>query len=298
MNNATVEFDCPVCGSSGDLVEIYPDTLGAALPEFGYDFSPRHCAHYRIVRCNACSHAYCTPRHPDMFRNYIDVEDRAYLRNQKQRTATAILVVKKICEFESSGRLLDIGCSTGDFLDVAKSKFSVDGLELSDWAADAARRCGLRIHQKQLAEFQPEVAYDVITLWGVIEHFEHPAQEVRHLSRLLSPGGIVCLWTGDFDSIFSRILGERWWYILGQHIQYFTRRSIERLFVEQGYSLISSSYYPYVLSFDAIAKSLARYPTIGRIFRALVSLLGIGKWNITFRLPGEMFLIFRKLNSH
>lgn len=293
MNSATVEFDCPVCGSK-NLVEVYPDTLGATLPEFGYDFGPQHCAHYRIVRCKACSHGYCTPRHPDMFRNYIDVEDRAYLKHQEQRTVTANLVVEKIRGFKNSGRLLDVGCSTGDFLNVAKGSFSVEGIELSDWAADAAQRSGLIIHRQQLADFRPEATYDVITLWGVIEHFEHPAQELAHLSRLLSPGGLVCLWTGDFDSLFSKLLGERWWYILGQHIQYFTRRSIERLFREQGYSLVSSSYYPYVLSLNAIAKSLARYPPIGKAFQALVSALGIGDWNITLRLPGEMFLIFRK----
>jgi SAM-dependent methyltransferase len=232
-----------------------------------------------------------------MFRNYVDVEDSAYLKNQRQRTATAVLVVKKISEFKGSGHLLDIGCSTGDFLNVAKGTFSVEGLELSTWAADAAQRSGLRIHRKQLAEFRPEVTYDVITLWGVIEHFEYPVQELKNLSRLLNSGGLVCLWTGDFDSLFSKMLGERWWYILGQHIQYFTRRSIERLFRDQGYALVSSSDYPYVLSCDAIAKSLARYPAIGKIAKAAVSLLGIGNWNVTFRLPGEMFLIFRKLDS-
>jgi SAM-dependent methyltransferase len=293
MSEATVEFDCPICGSRNQI-SIYPDTLGESLPEFGYDFSPRHCAHYRIVRCPDCSHAYCSPRHPDMFQNYVDVVDYAYLKNQEQRVATAMRVISKISGFKSHGRLLDIGCSTGDFLLVAEKVYAVEGLELSDWAADAAEGRGLTIHRKQLAEFEPGAPYDLITLWGVIEHFEYPAQELANVSRLLKPGGLVCLWTGDFDSVFSKLLGDRWWYILGQHIQYFTRRSIERLFLGQGYSLISSSYYPYVMSFNTIAKSLARYPAIERIFKGFITRLGIGHWNITIRLPGEMFLIFRK----
>lgn len=296
MTEAMVEFDCPVCGSSRSAT-IYPDTLGDALPEFGYDFGPRHCAHYRILRCQDCAHAYCSPRHPDMFRNYVDVEDCTYLKNQEQRIATAMRAISKIRKFKADGRLLDIGCSTGDFLDLAKNSYAVEGLELSGWAAETAECRGLTIHRKQLAEFEPESPFDLITLWGVIEHFEFPEQELANLTRLLKPGGLVCLWTGDFDSVISRILGERWWYIQGQHIQYFTRRSIERLFRSQGYSLISSSYYPYVMSFDTIAKSLARYPAIGQIFKALVSLLRIGHWNLTIRLPGEMFLIFRKDSS-
>lgn len=293
MTATLIEFDCPVCGSPHPQT-VYPDTLGGALPEFGYDFGPRHCAHYRIVRCPDCSHAYCSPRHPDMFRNYVDVEDAAYQRNQEQRTATARRVIARMSEFKPAGRLLDIGCSTGDFLDLARRSYTVEGLELSGWAADAAERRGLTVHRCTLAEFRPDAPYDVLTLWGVIEHFEFPAQELARMNRLLEPGGLVCLWTGDFDSLFSRILGERWWYVQGQHIQYFTRRSIERLFRDQGFSLVSSSYYPYVMSFDAIAKSLARYPGVGPIFKALVALLGIGRRQITIRLPGEMFLIFRK----
>lgn len=293
LAEASVEYDCPVCGSNNPIM-VYPDTLGAALPKFGYDFGPGHCAHYRVVRCRNCTHGYCSPRHPDIFRNYIDVEDHAYLKNHEQRISTALRVIAKIREFKAGGRLLDIGCSTGDFLDVARKTHVVEGLELSDWAADAAERRGLAIHRRQLADFEPSAPYDVITLWGVIEHFEFPQQDLARVSRLLAPGGLVCLWTGDFDSVFSRALGERWWYILGQHIQYFTRRSIERLFREQGYTLISSSLYPYVMSLNTIAKSLARYPPVERIFRRLISQLGIGHWNVTVRLPGEMFLIFRK----
>lgn len=288
-----VELDCPVCGSKRSTT-VYPDTLGDALPEFGYDFGPRHCAHYRVVRCPDCSHAYCSPRHPDIFRNYVDVEDHAYLKNQEQRIATATRVVSAISRYKAGGRLLDIGCSTGDFLDLARNSYAVEGLELSGWAADTAERRGLTAHRCTLEEFKPGAPYDVITLWGVIEHFEFPARELANLNRLLEPGGLVCLWTGDFDSVFSKMLGERWWYIQGQHIQYFTRRSIERLFRSHGFSLVSRSRYPYVMSFNAIAKSLARYPGIGRIFAALVSLLGIGHRQITIRIPGEMFLIFRK----
>lgn len=293
MTAPLIEFDCPLCGSKRSTT-VYPDTLRGALPEFGYDFGPRHGAHYRVVRCPDCSHAYCSPRHPDMFRNYVDVEDPAYLKNQEQRIATAMRVIPAIVKFKAGGRLLDIGCSTGDFLELAGTVYDAEGLELSGWAADAAQRRGLTVHRCTLEEFKPTAPYDVITLWGVIEHFEFPARELTNLDRLLAPDGLVCLWTGDFDSVFSKVLGERWWYVQGQHIQYFTRRSIERLFRSHGFALVSRSRYPYVMSFGAIAKSLARYPGIGRVFAAFVSLLGIGQRQITIRLPGEMFLIFRK----
>ena len=199
MTAGKVDFDCPVCGSSR-ITQIYGDTLGDALPEFGYNFGQRHGAHYRIVRCDNCTHAYCTPRHPDMFRNYIDVEDIAYLKHQEQRIATALRVISRITRYKDSGRLLDIGCSTGDFLNVAKRSFSVEGLDLSGWAADAAQRRGLLIHRKQLTEFEPDTPYDVITLWGVIEHFEFPLRELTEMDRLLkanpiSPPSSAACWS-------------------------------------------------------------------------------------------------------
>lgn len=289
-----VDIPCPVCRSI-DYRTMYPDTLGEKMPEFGYDFSPKHTNSYRVVRCASCEHVYCSPLPVNLYESYIDVRDEEYLRNRQQRVDTAKRVVTVIRRYKQGGQLLDVGCATGDFLDVANNYFQGEGLELSRWAADISTAKGLIIHRQRLSKFRVEGQYDVVTLWGVIEHFEDPSLEIGEIRRLLRPGGIVCLWTGDVDSVLPRVLGRRWWYFQGQHIQYFSKRSINRLFADKGFMLKEMHTYPYVMTLKSLAKSLSRYKVIGKLAKLLFDNSGIGEWRVTFKLPGEMLAIYEKV---
>lgn len=284
---------CPVC--EGTAVEVlYPDGLGKDLPKFGYDFTPEHTRTYQVVLCKPCRHAFCSPRPADLWHEYEEVVDEAYLLRQGDRLATARKVIRQIRRFASSGRLLDIGCATGDFLEAAKEHYEVEGLELSGWAAEIARKRGFTVHRSDLAGFRPESPYDLLTLWGVIEHFEEPAREVRRMAQLLRPGGRVCLWTGDRDSWPARLLGKRWWYLQGQHLQIFSRSSLARAFTDAGFEMEWLGRYPLVMTLGSVGKSLQRYPALGpSAFRVLGS-RPLSERTVTLALPGEMFAIFKR----
>jgi len=293
MTEAIKDIPCPVCGSSRYRV-LYPSTLGDDLPVFGYDFSPEHNRTYRVVACEDCSHGYCSPRPPDLYVGYHDVQDAPYLENREQRILTSKLAVARIRQWLDRGRLLDIGCSTGDFLTVAREHFEVEGLELSRWAVDLARGKGLKIHDYRLSAIQASGSFDVVTLWGVIEHFDEPRIEAEQMHRLLKPGGLVFLWTGDIRSSTARLFGRRWWWYQGQHIQMFSERSLVKLFEDHGFERVWIGRYPYVMVLKSVAKSMMRYPIAGRVMRWLVDTLRLQDVTVTFRLPGEMFAVFRK----
>lgn len=288
------DIPCPICGSK-DYDELYEDTLGNRLPDFGYDFSPAHRLSFRTVRCKKCGHGYSSPLPENIYANYIDVEDAEYMRNQPQRLMTAEKVISVIRPFKRSGKLLDVGCATGDFLKIAKSSYDAEGLELSTWAAEVAASGGTKIHRQRLAELAESAHYDVVTLWGVIEHFETPRKEISEINRLLKEGGLLCLWTGDLDSWLARMLGKRWWYVQGQHIQMFTMQSLTQLMQEHGFVLRHMQHYPYVMSLRSIAKSLGRYRAIGALASMLFDNRLVGDLRITLKLPGEMFGIFEKV---
>ena len=288
-----VQFPCPICGRQ-EHTELYPDTLGDQLPQFGYDFTPDHMRTYRVVFCRNCRHGFSSPRPAQLWQQYEKVEDLAYLHRQKERIISAQRVIRRILRYRSSGRLLDIGCATGDFLSVARERLQVEGMELSGWAAEIARGRGLTVHRSDLARFKPVQPFDILTLWGVIEHFEHPTEEVRRMHRLLRRGGLVCLWTGDIVSWLARLLEKRWWYIQGQHLQFFSRASLEALFVQAGFQKVWIGRYPHVTTLGSIAKSLKRYSPLGTIAERLLSLPVLSGRLVTLALPGEMFAIFRK----
>ncbi|OGW91453.1 MAG: hypothetical protein A3D28_01990 [Omnitrophica bacterium RIFCSPHIGHO2_02_FULL_63_14] len=231
----------------------------------------------------------------DLWSGYVDVEDPPYLERQQARLLTAGRVLNRLRRYAPEGRLLDVGCATGDFLTVARTLYDVEGLELSTWAADCAERRGLTIHRCRLDALRTAAPYQLITLWGVIEHFEDPDREVRRMRELLEEGGLVCLWTGDVRSWPARILGRHWWYVIGQHIQLFSRQSLRKLFLDRGFEEVWIGCYPYVTTCGSIAKSLDRYRSV--LLKRLLRTPLAAQRSIALSIPGEMFAIFRKVTG-
>ena len=287
------DLPCPVCDSKENTV-LYPDTLNGQMPNFDYKFTPDHHRTFQTVRCARCRHVYSSPLPSDIWKNYLAVVEQDYLQHSSCRVATSDKVCAVLRRHVPGGRLLDIGCATGDFLSVAQRFYNVEGLELSEWSAKLARERGFTIHSKFLSEFTQASLYDVVTLWGVIEHFESPRDEIRQVFRLLKPGGIVALWTGDVDGLCSRLLGKRWWNIQGQHIQDFTKSSLTMLFQNIGFQKTWIGRYPYVMSRDAILLSLGRYPAVHNAVRPVVRKVLSPRFHLTVALPGELFAVFRK----
>lgn len=290
------DFPCPICNCECNK-ELYRNTLGKELPQFGYAFTPDHSKTYRIVLCENCKHAYSSPRPRDLWKGYECLSDIAYLQAQEDRLFTAQKVVNRLKVYARRGRLLDVGCGTGDFLFVAAKAYQVEGLELSRWAAEIARSRGFVVHGCEIGNVKAEESYDLITLWGVIEHFEYPSREVANMWRLLARGGLVCLWTGDVEALPSRFLGRKWWYIQGQHIQLFSRRSLGKLFESNGFEEVWIGRYPYMMTMRSIANSLRRYRLLGSASKFLLDRPFLGDRRITLALPGEMFAIFRKTDN-
>ena len=77
-----------------------------------------------------------------------------------------------------AGRLLDVGCHVGTFIELAeRAGFEVAGVEPSRWAAKRAEaRVRGPVHVGVVEDAPlPEGAYDVVTMWDVIEHLPDPA---------------------------------------------------------------------------------------------------------------------------
>ncbi len=96
-----------------------------------------------------------------------------------------------------AGKLADLGCGEGLFLERAANYFDVTGVELSPRAAEAARhRVGsAHIIEGPVTEVTghvlPEHAFDVVTLFGYLEHEWRPREGLRAARRILKPGGTL-----------------------------------------------------------------------------------------------------------
>jgi SAM-dependent methyltransferase len=292
-SNALISVPCPICSS--DQFTVYlPDTLNGQPPVFGYKWTKEVGRSYRYVRCKSCRHIYASPVHKDVFRFYEDVADEGYRVNDTIRRATAKQVLKEILQIKPKGRLLDVGCSTGDFLIEASSYYDAMGLELSSWALRSCKEKKLKVTNKTLKEFSgvDQKKFDVVTMWGVIEHLENPKEEILRAKKLLKKDGILCIWTGDSDSIYAKLFKSRWWYIMGQHLQLFSRSSLNFLMVDAGFDVIADKNYPYVMSVDYLGKRLGGY----WFGKPLQMFTNISLWkNLNFKLSmsDQIFSIYQ-----
>src|SRR5262245_34325061 len=142
------------------------------------------------------------------------------------------------------GGLLDVGCAAGFFLDEARGRgWRVTGVELSaEMAAWASETLGLDsvIHGSFIGQPWDEGAFDCVTMWDYIEHTIDPLAELHLARRLLRPGGLLALSTGDAGSVVARLTGRRWHLLTPRHHNYFfTRSSLLQGLERAGFSVLA-----------------------------------------------------------
>jgi 2-polyprenyl-3-methyl-5-hydroxy-6-metoxy-1,4-benzoquinol methylase len=196
-----------------------------------------------VVRCRQCGLVYQNPRVASarVETAYEDVADTQYLDEREGRVYTFSRALDELERYAERGRLLDVGCHVGVFLEVALARgWIAEGVEPSRWASSYARDRGLAVACGTLRECAlPAEQYDVVTLWDVIEHFCDPAAELAEVRRLLRPGGMVGITTMNIDSRVARLLGSRWPWLMQMHLYYFSVRTLSALLERCGFETIA-----------------------------------------------------------
>jgi 2-polyprenyl-3-methyl-5-hydroxy-6-metoxy-1,4-benzoquinol methylase len=142
-------------------------------------------------------------------------------------------------------RLLDVGCSTGAFITVAlRMGFIAEGVEPAPQAARSAQAAGLRVHQGLLEEIAfPDQAFDVVTMFEVIEHVGEILPLFRECRRILQPKGLLVIGTGNAESWAASFMKSRWEYLQierhGGHVSFFNPLSIRLLAERSGFQIHS-----------------------------------------------------------
>lgn len=136
-----------------------------------------------------------------------------------------------------------MGCSSGAFLGTAvKLGFRAEGVEPAPKAAAAARAAGLNVRQGLLQQAgYTDGQFDAVTLFEVIEHLQQPLELLRECQRILRPGGILLIGTGNVASWSMAAMGARWEYLSiakhGGHVSFFNPASIAAIGQRSGFSV-------------------------------------------------------------
>ena len=133
--------------------------------------------------------------------------------------------------------VLDVGCGAGDLL----RELQRDGFRNLTGAdpyigADIDHGGGLRIRKASLPDL--DASYALIMLHHSFEHMDDPASVLRHLHRLLRPGGRVLIRIPVADGRAWRDYGVDWVQLdAPRHLYLHTRRSLEILAGPAGFTI-------------------------------------------------------------
>ncbi len=180
-----------------------------------------------LVRCNGCGLAYMNPR-PSMEKEkefyvheYYEVAEGRHLNENRE-----VYFQQAFQRIEASfktGRLLDVGCSKGYFLDMARKRgWDVCGVDPSEGAVLFARNVlKLDVFAGEISgtNFKPE-SFDVITAWNVLDHMYDPWGDVQHMFRALKRGGLLSIRVLNLD--FHLFL-----YYLSNALNFITRNKLD-----------------------------------------------------------------------
>lgn len=165
-----------------------------------------------------------------------------------------IRLIRSLSQTESRPvRLLDVGCGPGHFLSqLAPSVFEAHGLEPVAEAVLAARRRALDVTQGDVLT-APLVrgAYDVVTLWHVLEHIDRPDAALARIHDALDADGLVVIATPDTRSLACR-RGREYWFHLDapRHLHLFNAGNLEQLLRRTGFEVVRRTRLPFDFPLD------------------------------------------------
>ena len=218
----------------------------------GHDLLHGIPGEFTLVQCNQCRLIYLNPQPTsEELAAYYPKDYEAHVGTQKQRLGWLRRMdyyygVKKryraIMRYTRTGRLMDIGCGTGAFLDgMREYGWDVAGIEPGVQAADyAVRQLGLPVQNTTLEAAQLEPAsFDLVTMWNVLEHLSDPQQALHRIREALQPGGLLVFAIPNVDSLDLRLFKKYWaGYDVPRHLFVFPPATLEEMVTRAGFDTL------------------------------------------------------------
>ena len=271
MNNK-----CPWCGSEKAQINLWLKDEFLTKEDF------------HICECLNCGLLYTMPR-PDKDKIGLYYKSEAYFSHQENKKGFIPKVYEQVKSINlkhkyrlatsgmQPGKLLDIGCGVGDFLHTAEMHgWECIGVEPSEDAkAIAQKRMKGKIITSEELEGFPDGAFDVITMWHVLEHVDDLKWQVTQLQRLVKPSGRVVIAVPNYKSYDGQYYKEHWAaYDVPRHLNHFNRITLSKIFKTSGLELVMmdklkwDAYYISYLSEQYRHHSL---PLVHGLYRGFIS---------------------------
>lgn len=228
---------CPVCGSAES----------ALFANNGY---------LDYVQCQDCALIYMNPT-PDLeavqqgfqgddqlLMDYFEIIARFRAAPSTEKPDPLLdNKLKDIYRHKPHGRLLDIGCSVGDFLHKAKHFYDVEGLEINPLTAPIAEQ-SFNVHKDYLhnllardfTRFSKQ--YDIVSMHQILYGLPDPVGLLKDIHTVLKDDGMLYINTPNADSYAMRFFKGKANHLYGYTTQnVFNRQSLEKLAACSGFNV-------------------------------------------------------------
>jgi 2-polyprenyl-3-methyl-5-hydroxy-6-metoxy-1,4-benzoquinol methylase len=246
----TPQISCPVCNHASK-----------------YDFSCRdlmfnHYERYDYQRCSECNFIF---QHPlptaEQISSFYPSEYEVYEEGSRLKKVSGLRksILKKyygynhlktnlfndtICfvsrifsnkyevHYQSNGKLLDVGCGNGRYLDgMKKLGWQTKGVEFNEGAVRVCNLSGLNVHHGDLfsANFETN-SFDVINVSHVVEHVPNPKAFFTELTRVLKKNGTLIIKTPNSEALGRKFFNTNWYANdVPRHLYLFSEKNLNVL---------------------------------------------------------------------
>lgn len=223
---------CPFCGADTEL--RFPQRTHPQIKDIGA---------FDLHVCNGCGSLVTSPLPSfEVFEHLYQSLDhglQAQLQQARQATpldgwlkgmlrrAARIAGLQRDARF----RFIELGAGDGRLSQHALERWPNSSGTAVDWIAPPQDNPRLEWKHADLNrdEIDTEPA-DLVLSVAVVEHVCSPDRLLKQALKLLKPGGTLFMLTPSYDSLASKLLGERWpFFIPGEHVNVPTLRGMRRM---------------------------------------------------------------------
>jgi len=209
---------------------------------------------WHIVSCGRCGFCFLNPRPIQVEQVYEKVDESRWHRRESQDSrprelffAGQLKAIEKALGPVNGGRcILDFGCGTGQFLDVALARgWETHGLE-PDPLTETIEARGHKTYIGQLQEVEIEEAYfDAVFCSAVFEHLHNPATQLQSLFEIIKPGGVLLITSvPNFGSATIRMnIANFYANSPPGDVNFFTPKSMAKMVEANGFQVLRATSY-------------------------------------------------------
>jgi 2-polyprenyl-3-methyl-5-hydroxy-6-metoxy-1,4-benzoquinol methylase len=255
-----IHRNCNVCQSE-DYVEVFQQRFISIVGFSDLDYVQR------LVICKNCGYTYTNPSPStnELWKYYETLSNYENPQRQGQAPIESMnrwhMIYDMIANHASPGKVLDIGCATGNGLSIFKSKgWEVLGLDPSPRAAKIAWELyGVEVISGifDTKHFINRGPFDLIIFSSVLEHLNYPDITIDEIKNIIAADGLVFI---EVPNLLYPALP--FGYFSFEHLNYFTPTTLTTLMEMKGYCLEQ------IELLDTSKDNDIGYPAIHGVFKA------------------------------